>query len=90
MEELGMQTQSWQLQALAHKNLILKVKKKTGASHVGHIKGIVREDGVKINCIWIKSDKGEIKYGGEKDFADFTAQDYDNAATQYLTHIREL
>lgn len=72
----------WQMQAMYHKNQIIKVKEQTGATHVSHIKNEIK-DGEKINCLYIKNGEKELKYGGPKSFFEFSPEDYKEAIKEF-------
>lgn len=76
-------------QLFYHKYWIKEIKKRTGAKHVTHIKDFYDQDNRrKINVIYIKSKDFEMKYGGEKDFSQFTDKDYEEAINSYLTGLK--
>jgi hypothetical protein len=76
-------------QSFYHKYWVKEIKKRTGATHVGHIEGFYdTEKKVKINCVHIKSKTFELKYGGQKAFSLFTDQDYEQAISSYLKGLK--
>jgi hypothetical protein len=76
-------------QSFFHKYWVKEIKKRTKATHVGHIEGFYDQDNKrKINCIHIKSKTFELKYGGAKDFSLFTDKDYEDAIESYLTGLK--
>jgi hypothetical protein len=84
MKSLSEQLESnWVMVHLFHKSNVARVKKDTGAYHVIHIKDHKNKNGYRVNCLLIKSKKGEVKYGGAKDFNSWTADDYTNAINSF-------
>jgi|GEM_PF-3566277 hypothetical protein len=75
---------NWMIPMLFHKSNLNRVKKGTGAYHVIHVKNHVREKGGKVDCLLIRGEEGEVKYGGSgKDFNQWTEEDYTNAINSY-------
>lgn len=76
-------------QMFFHKYWIKEIKKRTGATHTAHIKDFYDSDNKrKINVIHIKSKDYELKYGGAKNFSQFTDKDYEEAINSYLTGLK--
>jgi len=82
MEDLELQS-NWKLIAMFHKNNVARVKREAKVHHVVHIKDHKNKNGYRVNCLLIKSKKGEVKYGGAKDFNSWTADDYTNAINSF-------
>jgi hypothetical protein len=77
---------SWVILAMFHKNQVKKVKEKTGATHVIHIRNY---DGDK-NCLQIKKGDKQIKFGSALDFNEWTETDYNNAINEFNKSERNL
>ena len=78
---------NWKIRMLFHKSQLEKVKKKTGAHHVIHVHNFRDKENNKINCLYIKGERGEAKFGGLKPFNDWTEADYQNASKSYINEF---
>ena len=89
MKNLELNTQNdWRIMAMFHQSNINKIKEKTGAYHVCHIKDFREGTEEKTNCLHIKGKAGEAKYGGTKPFSEWTNEDYQNILKSYTDEFK--
>lgn len=66
-----------------HKQMVKRVKERTGAHTVMHVKGDW-VNGKKINYLLIRSKEKEVRVGAEHSFDDYTAENYEEAINEFL------
>jgi len=73
---------NWIIEKGFHKHHINRIKKATGAKYVSHIKNCHRE-GRKVNVLNIKKKWMDFKFPIDKDFKNWTSNDYERALLSF-------